>query len=69
MVIDVVDRAERIVMPAVAGQLFIFINEKMSDVQMLMGGEPITALEKEIRCIVVPGAARINVARSRADVR
>ena len=68
VVIDIMARSERIIVAAVAGQLIVLVDQKMSHVQMLMSGKPVAALEKEIRRIVVPRAAGIDVARPPADM-
>ena len=68
VVVDIVARSERIIVAAVAGQLLVFVDKEMTHVQMLMSREPVAALEKEIRRIVLPRTASINVARAGTDM-
>ncbi len=63
VVVDVVRRAEFVVVPAVAGQFLVLVDEEVADVEVLVGGEAVAALEEEVGGVVVPRTAGIDIAR------
>ena len=69
VVVDVVRRAEGVVVPAVAGQLLVLVDQEVAHVQMLVGREAVAALEEEVGGVLVPRAAGVDVPGPRAEVR
>ena len=69
VVIDVVRRAEFVVVSAVAGEFFVFVDQEVADVQMLVRGKTVATLEEEIRRVLVPRTPCVHVAGTGTDMR
>ena len=69
VVVDIMCTSEAVVVAAVANEFSVLEDDEVADVQMLMGRKTVTALEEKISGVVIPAAACIDVASTRADVR
>ena len=54
VVVDVMWRTKGVVVAAIGRQLLTLVDEEMSHIQVLMGGEPVSALEEEVSGILTP---------------
>ena len=68
VIVDIVTRTERVVVAAIAGKLLVFVNQKVSHIQMLVRGESVWALEEKVGGIFVPRTASVDIARPGTDV-
>jgi len=68
VVVHVVPGAEVVVVAAVARQLGLLVDDEMPDVEVLVGGEAVSAVEEKVGGVLRPGAPRIDEAGAGAQV-